>query len=659
MNFLQPWLLWGLPLLVIPIIVHLLNRMRYRTVAWPTLMFLLAATKRSTRQARLREWLILLMRALAVLALVFALARPIVGGWLGWASGGVPDTVVLALDRSASMETTDPVLRSSKRQIALQRFAEAAREFEGRSRFVLIESATLQPQEIASPTALPALSIAGPSDGAASVPALLDAALDYVVRNQCGQTEIWLATDPQKSSWQPDAKRWDEVRSRYAGLLQPVRVRLLSLTQAAPDNLSVTVREATRRRTASGCELVLNIEVAREGTAPAALPVTIVHEGARSQIELPLEKSQHSFQYALDLGSRTNAGWGWVELPADSNPADNLSYFSYPEERRLKTLVVATSADSRKILPLAAAPAGERLNQAAALVGEEDLAQLSDSALLLWQAAPPAGTAANRIRDFVEDGGVVLYLPGGAGEESKSALANWRKSDGPLANSREGKSLPLGALAVARREAPAVDGPVLALFDDGRPFLVRKPSGRGAQYALATRVDRDWSTLHEGPVLVPMLQRMLHEGGRRLGQAGDAEVGSLRASRVECLAAAGKEKSSPSPGVNAGVYRADGRLIAVNRPAEEDLPDAVAPEELRAAMGAIPYRLFEDKGGARAAMQSEIWRWFLLAMLIFLTVEAALAVPEPVRARAWAAPEQGEKFGQETFAGASAPRGRT
>ena len=103
MIFLQPFILWGLPLVLLPVIIHLLNRMRYRTVAWAAMMFLLTASKQATRQARVREWLILACRILAVLALLFFLARPLVGGWLGAAAGNQPDTVVVVLDRSPSM----------------------------------------------------------------------------------------------------------------------------------------------------------------------------------------------------------------------------------------------------------------------------------------------------------------------------------------------------------------------------------------------------------------------------------------------------------------------------------------------------------------------------------------------------------------------------
>ncbi|MCK5844092.1 MAG: BatA domain-containing protein, partial [Victivallales bacterium] len=43
MTFLQPLLLWGLPLLAIPLIIHLMNRLRYRSVKWAAMIFLLKA----------------------------------------------------------------------------------------------------------------------------------------------------------------------------------------------------------------------------------------------------------------------------------------------------------------------------------------------------------------------------------------------------------------------------------------------------------------------------------------------------------------------------------------------------------------------------------------------------------------------------------------
>ncbi len=76
LGFLNPLLLYALPLAAVPIIIHLLNRRRYKTVRWAAMEFLLRAMKRNRRRLRMEQWLILLLRTLAILLLVLLVARP-------------------------------------------------------------------------------------------------------------------------------------------------------------------------------------------------------------------------------------------------------------------------------------------------------------------------------------------------------------------------------------------------------------------------------------------------------------------------------------------------------------------------------------------------------------------------------------------------------
>src|SRR5690606_5502250 len=130
MTFLQPFILWGLPLVLLPVIIHLINRMRYRRQPWAAMRFLLSATRASTSHAKLRQFLVLLFRTLAVLALILFLARPLAGGWMGWMLSPAPDVVLVLLDRSASMETKIPG-NITKREQALKLISQAAKQFEG------------------------------------------------------------------------------------------------------------------------------------------------------------------------------------------------------------------------------------------------------------------------------------------------------------------------------------------------------------------------------------------------------------------------------------------------------------------------------------------------------------------------------------------------
>ena len=104
MSFLQPMLLAALPLVALPIIIHLINQRRYQTIRWAAMMFLLAANRMSRGYARLRQWLIMALRMAAIAGLVFAISRPLAGGWLGLAAGGRADTTIVVLDRSPSMQ---------------------------------------------------------------------------------------------------------------------------------------------------------------------------------------------------------------------------------------------------------------------------------------------------------------------------------------------------------------------------------------------------------------------------------------------------------------------------------------------------------------------------------------------------------------------------
>src|SRR5436305_14997384 len=58
----------------IPIIIHLLNRRRFRVVTWAAMRFLLAAQKKNSRRMRLEQFLLLALRCFLVMLLVLELA---------------------------------------------------------------------------------------------------------------------------------------------------------------------------------------------------------------------------------------------------------------------------------------------------------------------------------------------------------------------------------------------------------------------------------------------------------------------------------------------------------------------------------------------------------------------------------------------------------
>src|SRR6185437_148969 len=67
----------GAALVAIPIIIHLLNRRRFKTITWAAMEFLLRAMRKNRRRLKFEQWLLLAVRCLLIFLLGLALARPL------------------------------------------------------------------------------------------------------------------------------------------------------------------------------------------------------------------------------------------------------------------------------------------------------------------------------------------------------------------------------------------------------------------------------------------------------------------------------------------------------------------------------------------------------------------------------------------------------
>ena len=59
MTFLEPAMLAALPLVALPLVIHLVNQRRLRPLPWAAMMFLLSARAVSPGYSRLRHWLVI------------------------------------------------------------------------------------------------------------------------------------------------------------------------------------------------------------------------------------------------------------------------------------------------------------------------------------------------------------------------------------------------------------------------------------------------------------------------------------------------------------------------------------------------------------------------------------------------------------------------
>lgn len=94
---------WGLPLVGLPILIHLINLMRHRRVQWAAMEFLLASQKRHQKSVLFKQLLLLLLRMLAVAAVVLMVAQPLLRNQWGALLGGAQTHHIVLLDDSFSM----------------------------------------------------------------------------------------------------------------------------------------------------------------------------------------------------------------------------------------------------------------------------------------------------------------------------------------------------------------------------------------------------------------------------------------------------------------------------------------------------------------------------------------------------------------------------
>lgn len=652
MSFLNQPILWALFAAVIPIIIHLLNRRRHRTVKWAAMSFLLKATRESRGKKKLKHILILTARTLAVAAIIFAVAQPLIGGLLGW-GGTKLDTVVLVLDRSLSMETETGTEGLSMREQAINQVMQTLTEM-GNPNLILVDSASGNISEVNPIETLNQLSITAATDTKSNIPDLVEKASNYIQGNQTGQTEVWIASDLQSNDWQPESSRWDTVRAGIENLPQQPKLRILALTESQKDNASVKISNIKRRDNL----LILDFEITRTDDSREALFNVSFNLNGKNTTnkEYSISGQSVTLQEEIILPRNIINGHGYLSLAPDGNNRDNTAFFAYGEATPAHTIIVSEGGSSIQYLEKAAALPGFS-HQSAEIIAPHQVSTsiLSKSSLVIWKAKLPEPEKSEILSNFVEQGGSAIFFPsddesdnqflGISWGEIQSAprgqyfiISDWNQNDGPQRNYNNGESVPMDTLRCIKRRVIRGDISPLADWDDSSTMLGRVIHGKGTAIFLGTVPELRWSDLEIGTISVPVIQNLLNLGNKRFGSAFFSETGRhtpLAKQESEIIVVSDNSKVNAAydnsnikstPLYLAGVKRINERVIATNRPAEEDSWALVDDPELAEMLKGTNYSLFENSGSDDNSVTQQIWQAFLIAALLFLIIEAILCL---------------------------------
>lgn len=665
MSFLQPWLLLALPLLAIPIVIHLIHLRRYQSIPWAAMQFLLIATKMSSGYSRLRQWLVLALRALALAALVFFMARPLASGVSSWLASDVSQLQILVLDRSPSMQQTVAERGATKLQTVLDNYVKWSNTVGGGAT-VVFTSAYEEPLEFVSTEQLVGDPRLQGNSLPSNLPALVEKAARYIEQKGVARATIWIATDRMESDWRSQSGEWGTIRSAIQDGSADVRFQVLLADSVMP-NRSVQLDEAKIEQTEKGSELSLSCRVLspvqQETGGPDAkqtVPLEIRIGDANTLVNLEVVSGLgelKGFRVPLESASIGTAGWGSIQLPPDSNLADNIAYFAFEPPAPRKTLLVSEDAARLEAISLAAniSPDGSVQHSVQTIEPSQlALALWEDVVFVAWHGPLPQGEDAELIKGFLERGGQVLFLPpefpnersfmghrwsawvqtaATGTDEAGQRLGPWRNDTVLLGNTQNGSAVPLGDIVVSRYCTMETSGSVLASLPNEIPWLVRlepaSETGKGTAYAMAcTSQLGDSNLATNGIALFIMVQRMIQEGVDKLGRKPNRDVEGIATSWNASteLVLGNEQVLSNRRFEHAGVYRVESRTFAQNRKREEDSSIRISDKELaRTFEGLLWFRV--DASIQESGLVQEVWRWFAWCMLIALLAESVLSLP--------------------------------
>ena len=694
MAFLNPLVLIGLLAAAIPILVHLFNFRRPQRMDFPSLRFVRELERKAMRRVRVRQWLLLALRTLAIMALVLAFARPTLpSAWRQAFGARPPAAVALVVDNSLSMTSRDQ--RGAYLDQARATAAAIADAAPAGDAIVLVPTAggagapaRLTPTAAPVLDALDALEVAHGSERLVTAAARAAATLEGADQPR---REVYLVSDLQSATL---------ADSIVTTLPDGIRLTLVPVGEGTRANIAVTDVRVENRLVEPGRPVRLSATVARFGGTAGPVAVRALLHGeavAEGSVEVrPGTPATIAFTI-----TPPRSGWigGEVRLAeGDDFAYDDARAFTLQAPAARRVLLVRGEGRGVEFVRLALGLGAETGTVVVNEVSEATIPTglgAYDVVMLLGPRRISADVV-EALRSFVEGGGGALLTPhespdvasydalfrafgggrldGFLGTPAGASLGALGDVDlehpllaGLLVDASQGR-LEGPEISHAARYVPGGgDETTIARLAAGVPFLHEIRRGRGALIFLSVAPDPTWSDLPTRGLFAPLFLRLaayLAGAGADDAGAGDAllagRTGTLRLDGVDpglplrFVAADGvitpsEQRAVPgavmldvdaptSPGVYT-VQQGDRtiRLVAVlPDPTESDLR-SLSPDEAVRRLEALSGRevsVLDARGAAGAAALERRGRGAPL-WSVFLLIALAALVAETVVATRW------------------------
>lgn len=469
--FLAPWFaLAGLIAAAGPLIIHLMNRRRFRVVQWAAMEFLRQAVRRSRRILQLRDLLLLALRTGCVLLFGLAMARPYFEASSAIVDPDQPIHAVLVVDNSLSMgyEQLNRTLLGMAKAAA----GEFIKRLPPGSRVSVLPvcGSAKQFSFAAYSTkedALEALDAIEPVDRQASAAAAIDLALEACRRVPSPQSkQVVFLSDQQWCNW--PAQALDAQLKQLPSPMQIVQVLPDEVDNAwiadfrLQDNLADVGTPATFLATIRYQGAVprrdVQVTLAVDGVTIATQTVEL-QPGQEREVRFP----PYRFEVSTEPGRPTFVA-AEVSIPHDRLPADDQRSLIVPVVSALPVVFVdqyGADEDPRRnrfgetyrlrrlLAPVTSHSEPERqlIKVRHVKIDQVDRELLSDARLVVIAGVAGPEGAVPLLREYVEQGGFLVVAAGGEFDPAAWSEAAWEDGLGILPAPL--KPTPIGQLPTA------------------------------------------------------------------------------------------------------------------------------------------------------------------------------------------------------------------
>lgn len=339
MNFLNPFFLFGLLAAAIPVVIHLINLRRPQKITFSTLSFFNELRKSTIRRIRIKQYMLMALRIMALLFLALALARPFLPPTLGGTTGsGEPKAIAIVIDNSPSMSRVGnqgPLMDQAK-EVASRIIQNANSD----DKFFIVTTnggEVVQSSLINGSRALERVSEITAVNTGHYTRERFKAAYEQLQNAPLSQGIVYVVTDAQESQL-ADLRKFAKQNNERAQA-NPITVQPISLEPGKQQNIAVSSVELQSQMVSKGSPLTLSVQVENTGDAPAANQfVSLEVEGnLAGEYEVSLDTGESREFLFQVVPERTGSITGRVILEGDEIDYDNHHYFALriPESRSL------------------------------------------------------------------------------------------------------------------------------------------------------------------------------------------------------------------------------------------------------------------------------------------------------------------------------------